>query len=157
MLSLVFSAGGARYALPVDTVREVAPMVVFREIPGAPEAVRGLMNYRGEITPVIDLTSVLSGRPSKRRLSTRIVIVDYRGADGKIHALGLLAERVTDAFSYEPSAVRPPGIEVEGAPYLTGVIADRQGMIQLVNPARILPPSLRDALFIERKDDGHAV
>lgn len=155
MLSLMFTAGGDRYALPVDTVREVTPMVVFREIAGAPLCVRGLMNYRGEIAPVIDLTALLCGRASMNRLSTRIVIVDYPGEDGKKHALGLLAERVTDAFSWDPSDARPPGIEIKDAPYLTGVVTDRQGMIQLVDATKILPPSLRETLFTLPKDADH--
>jgi len=147
MLFVVFSADGKRYALPVGRVREITPMVVFREFPGAPQYVRGIMNYRGEIAPVIDLTVLLAGRPSRRLLSTRIIVTDLDGADGRPHALGLVAEQVTDTAMAAPGAVRPPGVEVEAAPYLTGVILDGQGIIQVADPARILPKSLRESLF----------
>lgn len=147
MLLLVFTAAESRYALSVERIREITPMVVFREIAGAPESVRGLMNYRGDITPVIDLTSLLAGRRSRNLLSTRIIVVDYDGVDGETHALGLVAERVTDTAMTAPEAMQPPGIEVEDAPYLVGAFLDRQGMVQLVDPARLLPKPLREALF----------
>jgi chemotaxis-related protein WspB len=147
MLFVVFTAGGNRYALPVGRVREITPMVVFREFPGAPEYVRGIMNYRGEVAPVIDLTVLLAGRPSRRLLSTRIIVSDHAGKGGEIHALGLVAEQVTDTAMTAPGDVKPPGLEVEAAPYLAGAILDRQGLIQVVDPARILPESLRETLF----------
>jgi chemotaxis-related protein WspB len=147
MLFVVFTADGNRYALPVGCVREITPVVVFREFPGAPEYVRGIMNYRGEVAPVIDLTVLLAGRPSRRLLSTRIIVTGHAGADGQVHALGLVAEQVTDTAMAAPGDVQPPGIEVESAPYLTGLILDRQGLVQVVDPARILPKSLRENLF----------
>jgi chemotaxis-related protein WspB len=147
MLFVVFAADGKRYALPVGRVREITPMVVFREFPGAPQYVRGIMNYRGEVVPVIDLTVLLAGRESRRLLSTRIIVVDHDGADGKVHALGLVAEQVTDTAMTAPGDVKPPGVEVESAPYLTGAILDRQGVVQVADPARMLPESLRESLF----------
>lgn len=156
MLFVVFTADGNRYALPVDRVREITPMVVFREIAGAPDHVLGIMNYRGEVAPVIDLTVLLAGRRSRRLLSTRIIVTDHDGPDGATHALGLVAEQVTDTAVSAPEAVRPPGIEVESAPYLTGAIPDRQGLVQVVDPARILPQSLRDALFAIPRETGDA-
>lgn len=156
MLLVVFTAGGNRYALPVKRVREITPVVVFREIPGAPPYVRGIMNYRGEVAPVIDLTVLLAGRPSRRLLSTRIIVTDHAGADGRPHALGLLAEQVTETAMAAPEAVKPPGIEMESAPYLTGAILDRQGLVQVVDPARVLPESLREALFKAALEAGDA-
>lgn len=156
MLLLVFTAAESRYALPVARIREITPMVVFREIAGAPESVRGLMNYRGDITPVIDLTVLLAGRRSKGLLSTRIIVVDYDGTDGETHALGLVAEHVTDTAMTAPESMQPPGIAVEDAPYLVGAFLDRQGMLQLVDPAKLLPKSLREALFNDPSRSGDA-
>ncbi|MDQ7831660.1 MAG: chemotaxis protein CheW [Desulfovibrionaceae bacterium] len=147
MLLLVFTADGNRYALPVGRVREIVPMVALRGFPDAPPYVRGIMNYRGELAPVIDLTVLLAGRQSRRLLSTRIIVTDHDGADGKIHALGLVAEQVTDTVMTPPEAVQGPGIEVSSAPYLSGAILDRQGLVQVVDPGKILPQALRDALF----------
>jgi len=147
MLFVVFSAEGNRYALPAGCVREIIPMVVLREFPDAPPYVRGIMVYRGEVAPVIDLTVLVAGRASRRLLSTRIIVTDYDGPDGATHALGLVGEQVTDTAMTTAEAIREPGIEVSGAPYLTGVFLDRQGLVQVVDPARILPQTLRDVLF----------
>lgn len=144
----MFRARDNRFALHVDRVREITPMVVFKAIKGAPDYVPGLMNYRGEIAPVVDLTALLAGAPSRPLLSTRIILIRYDG-NGREHTLGLLAERVTDTMQVPPGEVRPPGIDMDGAPHLAGVILDNQGMIQVVDVDGLLPPSLRQALFPE--------
>lgn len=48
-----------RYAFPVETVREVARGLEFTPVPGAPPAVRGVHNLRGEVIPVLTLAALL--------------------------------------------------------------------------------------------------
>ena len=62
MLHILFHIGPERYALDSREVAEVVPMVQFKEIPGAPDYVLGIFLYRGQPTPVLDL-SRLAGKP----------------------------------------------------------------------------------------------
>ena len=80
MLFLLFELGNDRYALDVRQIAEVLPLVAVKQIPRAPQAMTGLFNYRGAPVPVIDLSQLTLGRPSARRLSTRIVLVHYPDA-----------------------------------------------------------------------------
>ncbi len=93
MLFLVFELARDRYALDVSQVAEVLPLVAIKQIPQAPPAVAGILNYRGAPVPVIDVSQLTLGRPAERRLSTRIVLVHYPDADGQTRLLGLIAER----------------------------------------------------------------
>jgi len=153
MLFLIFELGKDRYALDVRHVAEVLPLVVTKQIPMTPRAMCGLFNYRGTPVPLIDLSELVLGRPAARRLSTRIVLVRYPDRDGGTHLLGVIAERATQTASHEPSAFVASGITNGDAPYLGPVATDAHGLLQWIDVRSLLPPSLRDLLFTEPKDD----
>jgi len=146
MLLLQFQAGENRYGIDVVEVIEVVPRVRFRALPHADAAVAGLMNYRGTLVPVIDLTALLTGSPSQPFFSTRIIVVkaDRDGA-GKI--IGLLAERVTETVACAAADFQPAGIDVAEAPYLGELSLRAEGAIQRVRIESLLTPVLRAALM----------
>ncbi len=154
MLFLLFQIRDERYCLEVSRVIEVAPMVLFKPIPHAPVYVTGLLNYRGTSVPVIDLSALLYGEPSRPRLSTRIILVDYVGADRTHHTLGLLAEHVTETISRKEEDFQPPGIEVEDARFLGKVVFTDDGMVRRVEVEKMLPEALQEYLFAAGKEEG---
>lgn len=147
MLFLLFEIGSDRYCLDVSRVVEVTPMVSFKKIPRAPAYVAGLISYRGTIVPVIDLSILLGGNPSRPFYSTRIILVDFEGADGTEHILGLLAEKVTETVSRREEEFQQAGITVKEVPFLDRVVFDEHGMIQRVETERMLPEGVRKYLF----------
>jgi chemotaxis-related protein WspB len=144
MLFLVFEIGDERYCLEVSRIIEITPMVIFKKIPHAPAYVSGLFNYRGTIVPVIDLSILIAGKPSRPLFSTRIILVDYVSEDKVHHILGLLAERATETISCREEDFQPSGIEVDEAQYLGDVIFDESGMIQRVRIENLPPENIRD-------------
>ena len=149
MLFLIFELGKDRYALDARQIAEVLPLVGVKQIPRAPQAMTGLFNYRGAPVPVIDLSQLTLGRPSTRRLSTRLVLVHYPDGAGQTHLLGLVAERATQTAQHEPSDFVPSGVTNAGAPYLGPVVTDARGLLQWIDVKTLLPPSFRDLLFKE--------
>jgi chemotaxis-related protein WspB len=147
MLFLLFEIGSDRYCLEASRVVEVTPMVSFKKIAQAPPYVAGLISYRGAVLPVIDLSALLGGAPSRPLFSTRIILVEFRAADGERHILGLLAEKVTETISRREEDFQPPGIAVDGTPFLDKVVFDGHGMIQRVETERVLPERVRKYLF----------
>ena len=153
MLFLIFELGNDRYALDVRQIAEVLPLVSFKQVPRAPQAMNGLFNYRGAPVPVIDLSQLTLGRPSARRLSTRLVLVHYPDHTGQTHLLGLVAERATQTARHEASDFVASGVTNTGAPYLGPVVSDARGLLQWIDVRTLLPPSFRDMLFKEPMDD----
>jgi len=149
MLMLQFQCGDERYGLDVSQIIEVAPMVVLRKVPHSPVSVAGLFNYRGTLTPVIDLSVLLLGVESHPRMSTRIILVEYIGMDGSPHILGLLAERATEIVSCREADFQPTGIAVGEVPCQGEALIDAKGTIQRIQVNKILPQSLQDSLFAE--------
>ena len=152
MLLIVFHVGNDRFGLDVSQIIEVTPLVVLKKAPHTPEYVAGLFNYRGTIVPVIDLSTLLCGNSSKYLLSTRIILIDYICSNDVHHILGLMTERVTETITYREEDFQLPGIESENAPYLGDIIIDENGMIQRIKVENILPESLQELLFKDKKE-----
>lgn len=146
MLLLVFQLGEERYALEASLVAEVLPLVAVTPIPQAPAAVAGIFNYRGKPVPAIDLSQLTLGRPARRRLNTRIILVHYAGG-GAAQLLGLIAENATETLRRDAAEFVPSGITNAATPYLGPVVMDARGPVQKIELAELVPPSLRDMLF----------
>lgn len=145
MKVLVFHIGADRYGLALAAIRCVLPLMALKALPGAPEAVAGLMNLHGSGIPVVDISRLATGTASAHRMDTRIVLVDYTAPGGAVHALGLVAERVQGVQHVDDAVLAPAG--VLAAPFLDRVAGDAQGIVQLVEPDRMLPDALRAVLF----------
>jgi chemotaxis-related protein WspB len=149
-LFLLFRLGAERYSLDAATVVEVIPLIAVTRLPGALPGVAGVINYRGNPVPVLDLAALARGERTPERISTRILIVTYNGRTiPRHHHLGLVAEQVTDMLRCESDEFKPSGVETKEARYLGPVRPDRAGLIQRVEPQLLLSPEMRDALFPE--------
>src|SRR5262245_41247437 len=144
MLFLICELGRDRYAVDARQVAEILPLVGVKQLPQAPPAVAGLLNYRGAPVPVIDLSPLTLGRAAAPRLSTRIVLIHY-GADR--HLLGLIAERATEVLRRNESDFVPSGVVNDEASYLGPVATDGRGLVQRLDLERLLPDAVRDMLF----------
>ena len=147
MKVLVFYIGSERYALPLAAVVRVLPVARLAALPGAPAYVAGLLDLHGEPVPVIDLSRLAGRVPDAVRYDTRILLVDVPAA-GSMRRLGLKAERVTGVASLE-GALATTG--VAAAPWLgrvaPGGAGSTHGMLQLVEPERLLAPEVAAQLF----------
>ncbi len=146
MLVLAFEIAQGRYGLDARRIIEVLPLAELRTVPGAPDAIAGLLNFRGHPIPVLDLCRLLLGRAADTCLSTRILLVDYRADDGNAHPLGLIVERATQTLSCAVETFQPSGIRVDGAPFL-GAVSTAAGMLQLIELDQLVAPALRRLLF----------
>lgn len=106
--AVVFRVGDSRIALPITSVREVVTPGPMFPIPRTPSVVRGLMNVRGRVVPVVDGRALLEARPSASAGDTnpvdaRVVLLD-RG-DGE---LGLEVSAVEGIVSLRTDSPDPP-------------------------------------------------
>jgi chemotaxis-related protein WspB len=147
MLYILFSIGNDRYALDSSYVVEIVPRVELWQVPKAPAHVAGVLRYRGQLVPVLDLCWFMHGQPCPARLSTRIVLVRYPGEPGLSHILGLMVERVTDTLTAHEVTFTSTGMTTEEAPYLGDIATDAHGMIHRIRVEALLPAPLRVALL----------
>jgi chemotaxis-related protein WspB len=147
MLFLKFQLGKDRYALDSSQIVEVLPLLDIKRIPRAPAGVAGAFDYRGKPVPVIDLSELALGRPSRLHMSTRIIVVRYPGANGTQHQLGLIAEKATETVRHDPSDFTDSGVVNDAASYLGPVATDPNGLVQWIDVTKLLPAVVRDVLF----------
>jgi len=147
MLFLLFHVNEESYAVDVRDVTEVVPRVKLRSIPKAPDYVAGLLNYRGESVPVLDLCMLLHGRNCAAVFGSRIVLVNYPDSRGVLRVLGLLAEQVTETLQCAAEDFRPSTLVHTAAPYLREVTTHRDHLVQRVEVNALLPTEVQSLLF----------
>jgi chemotaxis-related protein WspB len=147
VLFLLFEIDGDRYALDVNQLIEILPLVSLRPLSKAPPGIAGLFDYHGLPVPAVDLSELIAERAALRRLSTRMLVVNYPGIDEKQHMLGLIAEKATTTLRLDPSKFNEVGVAIGETPYLGPVARDAHGLIQWLAVPQLLPSRLRDLLF----------
>lgn len=124
---LIFTLGGEPYAIGILNIREIIEYGDLTEVPMMPAVVRGMINLRGAVVPVIDLAARFGrGRTPIRRRSC-VVIVDMPAQAGS-QVIGLLVDGVNEVQDIAADQIEPP--PTFGARLRTDFIA---GMCRLGN------------------------
>jgi purine-binding chemotaxis protein CheW len=116
-------------------VREIKGWSEITHLPRQPEYVRGVLNLRGAIVPIIDLRCRF-GQGLTEASPLHIVIIVQIAA----RQVGLLADRVLDIVSFEASQVQPVPRIANGsrANFLAGLVTVDSGMIALIDLPNLL-------------------
>ncbi len=154
MLLLQFFIEHDRFAFDSGKVVEITPVVPLRAVPNAPPGLAGLMNFRGEVLPVIDVSQALVGRKARLLMSTRIVLARLWEKTPQERVVGLLVEKATETFFASRDQFQSPKLDVQKAPYLGDVMIDSNGMIQLLEIEKMLPRDLATTIFPKGEENG---
>lgn len=96
---LTFLLADVTYALPVEAVKEIRAFTSVTPVPGAPAHVRGVMNLRGQVIPVMDLRARF-GLPEREYDRFTVVILIHTGA----RVVGMVVDAVSDVIDIEPTS-----------------------------------------------------
>ena len=153
---LRLSAGGEVLAVPIDEVREILQLATLTPLPRTPAFVRGVMNLRGAVVPVIDLAARLGLAATVVGRRSCIVVVDARQRVGHDPAqqgapvpMGLLVDAVFEVFDRQAAEIEPvPTLGTRVAPAcLSGMTRARGDVIGVLALARVLSAAeLADAI-----------
>lgn len=148
MLFLLFQAGGKSFAVEAKSIQEIIPCVQLWQCPGAPDYVAGLFNYRGVVVPVVDFCRLVGGSPSRPRLSTRILVTPYTGANGHPgRFLGLMVETLIETLERKREDFSQTGLATASTPFLGKFHCDGTRLIQEVKLEHLLPIETEPMLF----------
>jgi purine-binding chemotaxis protein CheW len=129
------------YAVDVHVVQEIRRVTEITAVPRAPEFIRGVINLRGRILPVVDLKRKLRMGHVEIGKASRIVVVRLRD-----RLLGLLVDGAQQVLKVPRSRIEPPPEEVlaGGGDYIRGVAKLEDRLVILVDLLRILAQELRE-------------
>ena len=130
-----FAIGDAQYGVDIMAVREIKEWSTVTPLPKQPDYVRGVLNLRGAVMPVIDLRCRF-GQGLTETTPTHIIIVVQIGE----RQVGLLADRVLDIVSFESSQVQPVPQVARSARdlFLSGLVSIEGAMIALIDLDNLL-------------------
>ncbi len=103
---LCFNAAGSTYAMGIASIKEIIEYGTITTIPLMPAFIRGVINLRGAVVPVIDLAARLGFEPAVPSRRTCIVIVEMRHGDERFD-LGVVVDAVSEVLELGPEDVEP--------------------------------------------------
>lgn len=104
---LTFNLGDEVFAMDIRTVREIIQHSSMTVVPLMPGFVRGVINLRGAVVPVIDLQSRFGRTLTQAGKKTCIIIFDASGDSEKME-LGLMVDAVSEVIEIAPMQIEPP-------------------------------------------------
>lgn len=143
MQLLAFTVGAEAYAIESRQVIEVLPRVTARPIPRMPASVQGVFTHRGQLVPLVDLGRLLTDRPLRETLGTRVIVVEFSsGSDKHRIRLGVAAENVLSLCSSTDAEATLPTMRSPDAPALGRLLRIEGRTIQVLDVEHLLPPPL---------------
>ncbi|HPN39655.1 MAG TPA: chemotaxis protein CheW [Melioribacteraceae bacterium] len=106
MTYLTFTLDDELFAVEVSKVREVLDFTTITKIPRTPEYMRGVINLRGSVVPVIDLRLKFGMSKTETKVNTCIIVLEI-DMEGETVILGALADSVQEVFDLEPDQIEP--------------------------------------------------
>ena len=130
-----FYIGDAMCGIDINLVQEINKQLDFTVVPHAPEYVMGIMNLRGKIVTIIDLSKKLGFASSTMSDQTRIIIVE-----SKEEYIGLLVDKVTDVVLADWEKVSSPPSNIKGlkGKYFQGVYKSKSKLVAILDIEEVL-------------------
>jgi len=103
---LTFKLDDEVFALDISKVREVLDFTAITKVPRTPDFMRGVINLRGSVVPVVDLRLKFGMCKTEQTVNTCIIITEV-GVDGETTVLGALADSVQEVMELGPDQIEP--------------------------------------------------
>lgn len=104
---LTFKLADEIFAFDVAKVREILELTSITKVPLTPDFMRGVINLRGSVVPVIDLRLNFNMQRTEKTVNTCIIVVEVN-LNGESLVLGVLADSVQEVIEMEPDHIEPP-------------------------------------------------
>jgi len=131
-----FWAGGQEYCVDIMSVRELRGWSAATPLPQSPQYMRGVINLRGAVLPIMDLAERLDLPPTQPSERSVIIVVQV----GE-RLVGLLVDAVSDILSINPDQIQPtPDVGCDQAKaFIRGLITIDDRMVSEIAVERLLP------------------
>ena len=104
---LTFKLAEEKYAIPIKKIREIIGMQNITKVPKLPEFIKGVINLRGKIVPVIDLRLKFELDRKEYNERTSIIVIELETQESSLVS-GLIVDSVNDVLDITPDAIEQP-------------------------------------------------
>lgn len=128
-----FGIAGENYALPIADIQEIIRVQSVTEIPNVRHYVRGVMNLRGRIVPIISLRKLFGIADDTLSKQTRIIVVNH-----KEESVGIIVDLVNKVTTF--SDIQPPPERIGGisGAYFSGIGLTDNGLVGIMKLDELL-------------------
>ena len=133
---MTFKSGTEYYGIELKYVNEIMGIQPITEIPEVEDYIKGLINLRGKIVPVIDVRTRFKQKPLEYNDRTCIIIVDVKGT-----VIGLIVETIADVVTIKDEDIDPPPAMGTGKvrnKYVYGLGKTGDSVKLLLNPEKLI-------------------
>jgi len=114
---LTFSLGNEFYGIEIKHVTEIIGIQPVTEIPELPDHIKGIINLRGKIIPVMDVRLRFKKPPREYNDRTCVIVIDIKDV-----SVGLIVDSVSEVLSInEGDIVSPPNVKKDGNKYIKAI------------------------------------
>lgn len=136
---LTFNLRGELFAIGILSIREIIEYAQLTQVPMMPTYIRGVINLRGSVVPVVDLLARFGQGTTEPKRRTCVVIVEVDTEDG-IQQLGILVDAVNEVLEIPATDVEPPpsfGVRIRNE-FISGMGKVGERFVILLDVARTL-------------------
>lgn len=150
---LTFKLAEEMFALDVSQVREILDVTTITKVPRAPEFMRGVINVRGSVVPVVDLRLKFDMPKTEQTLDTRIVVMEI-DLDGEMTIIGTLADAVHNVMDIEQQSIeQAPKVGAKwNTEFIHGIGKHNDDFIIILNVDRIF--SAKELAMVQEVDSA---
>ena len=152
---LTFLLGGEPFAINILVIKEIIEYGSLTSVPLMPDFIRGVLNLRGQVLPVIDLAARFGRAPAEIARRTCIVIIEMDN-DGEKQDVGVVVDSVSEVMDIAQSAIQPApafGAKIR-ADFIEGMVELNGRFIIILNVDRVL--SLDEMALLASLEEGSA-
>lgn len=139
---LSFRVGADDYAVDILRVQEIRGWEKVRALPDSRDFVKGVLDMRGTIVPIIDLRIRFGDPQPEYSATTVVIVVAVEKEGGQRQLVGAIVDSVSDVLDVDSSSLKPP--PEMGRPisrqYLDGMVSLERGMVVLLDLDKLLGP-----------------
>ncbi len=117
---LTLALGDERYGVGILKVQEIIRLPEITRVPGCPDYMRGVVNLRGRIIPVIELRLRLGLSPVEYDEKTCIVVLNLATAS-QVVSVGIIVDTVIEVVDYDEGSIAPPPEGLRTDQYIVGI------------------------------------
>ena len=143
-----FMIGNDQYGVDIMAVREIKGWTEITHLPKQPDYMRGVLNLRGVIVPIIDLRCRFGQGLTEATVLHVVIIVQMNQ-----HLVGLLADRVSDIITVDAGRFKPVPKVIRSSrlDLLSGIATTDDAMIAIIELSNVLPASSKLAAATTRE------
>lgn len=137
---MTFKLANEEYGLEILKVKEIIGLMDITKVPRTDAFIRGVINLRGKVIPVIDLRLKFCMPPTQETDQTVIIVIQFAHQNGEF-TMGILVDEVLEVLSIQADMIEPPpnfGSGSIDADFILGVGKAEKRVIFLLDIARIL-------------------